>query len=74
MATSKEAGELKQQGAMEAARDPDSSVTADDAQKTIVHESQKAGVAAFTFDPSASTAEKKAQAKAVSPPDCAIDS
>lgn len=65
MATSQQASELKQQGAIDAARDPASSVTADDAQKLLVSESKNAGVAAFTFDPDASPAEKRAQAKAV---------
>ncbi|KAI1200925.1 C2 domain-containing protein [Nemania serpens] len=64
MATSQQASELKQQGAIDAARDPASSVTADDAQKLLVSESKNAGVAAFTFDPDASPAEKRAQAKA----------
>jgi len=65
MATAKEAGELKQQGAIEAAADPESSVTAADAQKKIVDESKKAGVPAFTFDPNATLEEKRAQARAV---------
>ncbi|KAI1176202.1 C2 domain-containing protein [Nemania sp. FL0916] len=64
MATAQQASELKQQGAIEASRDPASAVTADDAQKKLVQESQNAGVAAFTFDPDASPAEKRAQAKA----------
>ncbi|KAI1333108.1 C2 domain-containing protein [Xylariaceae sp. FL0255] len=67
MATARQAGELKTQGALDAARDPASSVTSDDAQKKLVEESKKAGVAAFTFDPDASTEEKKAQAKAAIP-------
>lgn len=65
MATERDVSELKQQGAIEAARDPESSVTADDAQRKLVDESKNAGVAAFTFDPDASPEEKKAQAKAV---------
>lgn len=65
MATSREANELKQQGAIEASRDPESSVTAEDAEKKLVEESRNAGVAAFTFDPNASQEEKRAQAKAV---------
>lgn len=64
MATERETSELKQQGAVEAAQDPNSSVTADDAEKLIVEESKNAGVAAFSFDPNASTQEKKAQVKA----------
>lgn len=46
------------------ANDPNSSVTAEDAQKKIVDESKKAGVAAFTFDPNASPEAKAAQARA----------
>ncbi len=65
MATAKEANELKQQGALEAARDPNSTITADDAQKKILQESKEAGVTAFTFDPDASPEEKTAQARAV---------
>ncbi|KAL7628736.1 Tricalbin-2 [Parahypoxylon ruwenzoriense] len=67
MATAQEARELKQQGALEASRDPESSVTADDAQKKLVEESKNAGVAAFTFDPGLSPEEKRAQAKAAIP-------
>ncbi|KAH8754241.1 C2 domain-containing protein [Hyaloscypha finlandica] len=58
------AAELKAQGVIEAAQDPNSSVTADDAQQKIVTESKKAGVAAFTFNPDASPEEKAAQARA----------
>lgn len=65
MATAVAAAELKQQGAIEAAQDPDSKVTADDAQQKIVEESRRAGVTAFTFNPDASPEEKKAQAQAV---------
>jgi hypothetical protein len=60
------ASELKQQGAFEAARDPESKVTSQDAQDLALNESKKAGVPAFQFDPNASTAEKARQAKAVS--------
>jgi hypothetical protein len=66
MSTNTSAAELKTQGVVEAAQDPNSSVTADDAQQKIVTESKKAGVAAFTFDPDASPEEKAAQARAVS--------
>lgn len=65
MATAQQASELKQQGAIEAANDPASSVTSNDAQKKLVEESKNAGVAAFTFDPDATVEEKQAQAKAV---------
>lgn len=67
MSTAKEANELKQQGAIEAAQDPNSSVTADDAQKKMVEESQSAGVTAFTFDPKASPEEKRRQAREALP-------
>jgi len=66
MATEKAEAELKQQGVIEAARDPESSVTADDAQRAILAESKKAGVAAFSFNPNASIEEKAAQARDVS--------
>jgi hypothetical protein len=65
MSLSTSAAELKAQGVVEAAQDPNSSVTADDAQQKIVTESKKAGVAAFTFNPDASPEEKAAQARAV---------
>jgi hypothetical protein len=57
--------ELKQQGAEEAAQDPKSSITAEDAQRVIVDESKKAGAVALTFDPDATPEEKARQAKAV---------
>lgn len=58
--------ELKQQGAIEAAQDPHSGVTAEAAEKTLLDESKKGGAAAFQFDADASAAEKARQAKAVS--------
>ncbi|KAG7293349.1 hypothetical protein NEMBOFW57_003397 [Staphylotrichum longicolle] len=67
MATAQAANELKQQGAIEAARDSSSNVTADDAQRKIVEDSREAGVTAFTFDPDASPEEKRAQARAAIP-------
>ncbi|KAK6865488.1 hypothetical protein PG995_002016 [Apiospora arundinis] len=67
MATEQSAAELKQQGAIEAAGNPNSSVTANDAQRKMVEESKNAGVAAFTFDPDASPEEKRRQAKAAVP-------
>jgi hypothetical protein len=57
--------ELKQQGAEEAARDPNSSVTAADAERVIMDESKKAGAVALEFDPDASPEEKAAQARSV---------
>lgn len=68
MATEQSRLELKQQGAIEAAQDPNSSVTADDAQNTMVEESKNAGVAAYSFDPNASPEEKRQQIRAVSGP------
>jgi hypothetical protein len=65
--SSKEAAELKQQGAIEAAANPENPVTADAAENKILEESRKAGAAAFSFNPDASLEEKKAQAKAVRP-------
>ena len=59
--------ELKQQGAADAARDPNSTVTAQDAQRVFVDESKKAGASALQFDPDATPEEKAAQAGAVSP-------
>lgn len=66
MATAESEHELKQQGALEASRDPDSSVSANNAEKKMVEDSRNAGVVAFNFDPDASAADKKAQIKAVS--------
>lgn len=66
MATEQAASELKQQGAIEASRDPASSVSAEDAEKKILEESKSAGIDAFKFDPDATPAEKKAQAREVS--------
>lgn len=61
-----EARELKVDGAFAAAQDPESQITADDAQREMVEESRNAGVAAYSFDPDASPEEKRAQAQAVS--------
>jgi hypothetical protein len=66
MATAASAAELKSQGAFEASRDPNSSVSADDARQKAEIESKKAGVQAFTFNPDASPEEKAAQARSVS--------
>lgn len=63
---SSRAGELKSQGVVEAAQDPNSKVTAEDAEHSITNESKKAGVAAFQFDPDATPEEKAAQARSVS--------
>lgn len=66
MAAVVSAAELKQQGAFEAAADPNSTVSAADARVTAELESKKAGVGAFSFNPDASPEEKAAQARAVS--------
>lgn len=65
MATDREASELKQQGAIEASRDPGSTISAEDAEQKLLEESKNAGVAAYSFDPDASPEQKRAQAKAV---------
>ena len=59
---SSHAAELKAQGVEEAARDPNSNTTSDDAQRLIAEESKKAGVPAYKFDPNATPAEKAAAA------------
>jgi Ca2+-dependent lipid-binding protein len=64
MATESRAHELKTEGALEAARNPNSSVTAQAAEKTAVEEARKGGSAAFQFDPDATPEEKAAQARA----------
>lgn len=64
--TSRDASELKQQGALEAAQDPDSKVTAQAAENTVLEEARKGGSAAFQFNPDASPEEKAAQLKSVS--------
>ena len=66
MFSSGHAAELKAQGVEEAARDPNSKVSADDVERVMAEESKKAGIAAYTFDPDASPEEKAAAAKAVS--------
>ncbi|KXX80143.1 Tricalbin-3 [Madurella mycetomatis] len=67
MDTAPGANELKQQGALQAARDPESNVSAEDAERKIVEDSRQAGVTAFTFDPNASPEEKRAQTRAAIP-------
>lgn len=59
------ASEVKQQGILETARDPESKISAEDAEKAVLKEAQKAGGAAFRFDPNASAEEKAAQARSV---------
>lgn len=65
--TEQAAAEIKQQGAIEAAQNPNSAVTSQAAQDKIVQESKNSGVAAFTFDADASPEEKKAQVRAAIP-------
>lgn len=57
--------ELKSQGAIEAAQDAHSKVTAQDAEDKLLEESKKGGAAAFEFDANATAAEKAHQARAV---------
>ncbi|KAK5145425.1 hypothetical protein LTR04_001303, partial [Oleoguttula sp. CCFEE 6159] len=57
--------ELKSLGAENASRDPNSSVTADDAEQVVYDEAKKSGSAAYQFDPNATAEEKAAQARAV---------
>jgi hypothetical protein len=59
------AEELKAQGVVEASRDPDSSVNAQDAEKALKDHALAGGAAAFEFNPDASPEEKAAQAKDV---------
>ncbi|QDS70311.1 hypothetical protein FKW77_008263 [Venturia effusa] len=68
MASGREA-ELKQQGAYEAARDPNSNVTAKQAEKSAVEEAKAGGSAAFQFDPNATAEEKAAQVNSYIPAD-----
>jgi len=62
------ASELKQQGALEAAQDPNPSVTAEATEDTVLREAKAAGSAAFQFDPDASPEEKAAQLRSVNNP------
>jgi hypothetical protein len=57
--------ELKSQGALEASRDPNSSVTAQEAENIAVEEAKKSGSAAIQFDPDATPEQKAAQARSV---------
>lgn len=63
---SREEAELKQQGAIEAAQEPNFFVSPEDAENKVVEEAKKAGGAALAFDPDASPEEKAAQARSVS--------
>lgn len=63
--TSDHSAELKAQGALEASRDPNSSVDAQAAEQAVMNQAKAAGAPAFEFDPDASPEEKKAQMQAV---------
>lgn len=60
------AGELKSQGAVEAAQDSSNKVSAQDAEDTMAVESKKAGITAYQFNPDATPEEKAGQARSVS--------
>jgi hypothetical protein len=61
-------GELKSQIAEEAARNPDSKFSAEDAERVMIEESTRAGATAMKFNPNASPEEKAAQASTVTHP------
>ena len=63
--TAGRAAELKTQGALEASRDPNSSVDARAAEDIMMKEAKAAGAASFEFDPDATPEQKAAQMKAV---------
>lgn len=63
--TADRAHELKAEGALQAAADPDTPVTADQAEQVALHQAKAAGAAAFEFNPDADPEEKAAQLKAV---------
>lgn len=69
---SRQEAELKQQGAIEAAQDPNTNVAPEDAEQKVLDEARKAGGAALAFNPDASPAEKAAQARSVSAPPSTI--
>ena len=64
--TASHENELKMQGVIEAAQDPNSSVTAKQAEESILKNAKAGGAEAFRFDPDATPEEKAAQAKEVS--------
>ena len=66
MSSASQVPEIKAQAIQEAARDPGTNVTSDDAQKTFADQSKQAGIPAYKFDPNASPAEKAAAARDVS--------
>lgn len=66
--TAGRASELKQQGVLQAAADPSSSITAEQAEDAVMNEAKQAGAPAFQFDPNATPAQKAAQMKEVCGP------
>ncbi|KHJ31926.1 putative transmembrane protein [Erysiphe necator] len=67
MSSNVSANEPSTQAAVETLQDGGGSIKSLDAQKKIVEESRKAGVAAFVFNPNASPEEKAAQVRASIP-------
>ncbi|KAH7329264.1 hypothetical protein B0I35DRAFT_419788 [Stachybotrys elegans] len=65
--SAREVEELKLQGVIEAAQNPESQVSAEDAERELVSRARNAGIPAFQFDPDASPEQKRAQTKAVMP-------
>ena len=63
--TAGRASELRQQGALEASRDPNSGVDAAQAEQKVLDEAKASGAPAFEFDSDASPEQKKAQMQAV---------
>ena len=61
-----ELGEVKTEAVINAAADPNSSVTAREAEQTIMDEAKKAGSTAYFFDPNSSPEDKAAAVHAVS--------
>ena len=60
-----ELGEVKTEAVINAAADPNSSVTAREAEQTIMDEAKKAGSTAYFFDPNTSPEDKAAAVHAV---------
>ena len=58
------ASERTQQAAIAAARNPNSNVTAQQAENIVLKEAQAAGATAAQFDPNASPEQKAAQLRA----------
>lgn len=62
---SKPSHEAKQEKAIESAQDPTSNSTSEDAERTLINDTKRAGGAAYQFNPDASPEEKAAQAASV---------